>query len=69
MTDDDDDQHPTRPKAQVERLTQTAVRRPASYAPAVSRLCRGLPTIPSDRRDKPRLDRDIWRGRLIDLER
>jgi len=63
----DDDEHVTRLQGQVERLAQTAVGRPASYAPAVSRLRRRLPTTPSDRRDKPRLGCDIWRGRLIDL--
>ena len=66
---DDDDPHLARPQAQAERLAQVAPRRPASYAPTVSRLRRQLPTAPSDRRDKPRLACDVWRGRLIDLER
>ena len=65
----DEDPHLARPQGQVERLPHAAERRPASYASTVSRLRRRLPTAPSDRRDRPRLAGDVWRGRLIDLER
>jgi hypothetical protein len=68
MIDDDPDQR--RPDALVERGWHArSNRRPASYAPAMPRLRRKLPTAPSDRRAKARLVDDIWRGRLIDLER
>ncbi len=68
MTRDDD---PTliRPDGQVERLGGRHLDPPASYAPAVARLRRGLPADPPDRRARPRLPGEPWRGRLIDSER
>jgi hypothetical protein len=67
----DDDPGQSRPDALVERMGRSTPpnHRPANYAPAVSRLRQRLPTAPSDRRAKPRLDDVIWRGRLIDVER
>ena len=43
--------------------------RPASYAPAMGRLRRGLPALPVDRRGRARLGDDTWRGVLLDIER
>ena len=58
-----------RPDGQVERLGGRQVDPPASYAPAVARLRRGLPADPPDRRARPRLAGEPWRGRLIDSQR
>jgi hypothetical protein len=59
-----------RPDGQVERLPRKrAGRTGASYAPALPRLGRRLPSAPTDRRSKPRLDIDACRGWLIDLDR
>ena len=65
----DDEPVPNGPDGQVERMRRNGrARRPASYAPAVPRLHRALPAAPTDRRARPRLAADAWRGGLIDLE-
>jgi hypothetical protein len=58
-----------RPDGQVERLDGGHLHPPASYAPIVSRFRRGLPADPPDRRARPRLPGEPWRGRLIDSQR
>jgi hypothetical protein len=65
-----DDATPIRPDGLVERLDGSGiVYPPTSYAPAVARLRRGLPAAPPDRRTRPRLPGEPWRGRLIDRRR
>lgn len=40
----------------------------ADYAPAVPRLRRRLPAAPPDRRARPRLLDEPWRGRRLDRQ-
>jgi hypothetical protein len=66
-----DDPELLSPHGLVERLDgrPRPLLRQASYAPAVARLWRGLPAAPADRRARPRLAGEPWRGRLVDLWR
>jgi hypothetical protein len=65
-----DDHTAPRPDGQVERSDRRpGPTQPASYAPAVPRLCRRLPAVPVERREAVRLQGEPWRGRLVDLER
>jgi hypothetical protein len=65
---EDDVSTPDQPRAQDPRGDGRNHRR-ASYAPTVTRLRRGLPALPTDRRGRARVGADTWRGVLLDLER
>ena len=68
---EDDVSTPERPGARGSRGRQRrdgASHAPASYAPIVARLRRGLPALPADRRSRARPGADIWRGVLLDID-
>lgn len=69
---EDDAFTPDPPRAQDPRGRQRrdgGSHRPASYAPTIARLRRGLPALPADRRGRARVGADTWRGVLLDIER
>lgn len=69
---EDDDATPDQRRAQDSRgrpRRDGGNHRPASYAPTVARLRRGLPALSAERRSRARVGADTWRGVLLDIER